>query len=330
MKRWDFVRAPAVAAFLLFLGVPLLSIALMLSWLFSICPAAKLWWRGVCYRFVALFLEAFCRLFAPFTFRFPQDALAQIREVFRNNKRILITCNHQLFSDWIYVWLLYTQLQPNSGALFSIVLKRSLESLPVVGSFLRFLGFLFLNREYSLDQPLIANSLSAWKDEQRLTIVIFPEGRTISDETKKCSEKYAESLNYPLGPFVLVPRYKGAFAILKNAGIDGVLDLTLSYASKGQASAKPVYERYSLRGLAVGTYPTAVQVKPTFYPSETIPLESELEFSAWLRDVFYRKNSFLSGGMHPNFQAHTISSPLLNFLLFISICTVVAAMALLQ
>ena len=95
------------------------------------------------------------------------------------NKPILITSNHQ--SAWETFFLYYTFNDP------IFLLKKELSILPILGSYFKKLGFLFVDRESGFSSiKKIIYSMRNEELKNNRSIIIFPEGTRVKpNEIKK-------------------------------------------------------------------------------------------------------------------------------------------------
>lgn len=90
-------------------------------------------------------------------------------------ERVLIIANHRTEVDWMYLW----DLALRKGCLGSIkyILKSSLMKLPVFGWGFHILEFISVDRKWEVDEPVMRQMLSTFKDPQDgLWLALFPEG----------------------------------------------------------------------------------------------------------------------------------------------------------
>lgn len=103
--------------------------------------------------------------------------------------------NHQCYSDWLYVWILFYFSGIGGGII--IVLKKSLRSIPIASWAMRLWDFIFLST-WEVDRDEIGSSLltlgkRATKHDRPLALLLYPEGTLVSALTRPKSEAYAKS-----------------------------------------------------------------------------------------------------------------------------------------
>ncbi|CAH6723423.1 2-acyl-1-lysophosphatidylinositol acyltransferase [[Candida] jaroonii] len=178
----------------------------------------------------------------------------------------IIISNHQIYTDWLYVWfLLYTS---KLSSTIHIILK-DLSKVPILGYGMRNYNFLFLSRKWEQDKVILTNQLLAidanargsgpangivhtqstnitngvgdvkvWpnqnisKDLYPYTIVLYPEGTVPSLRTTKKSKEYCEQVGKPILNHVLLPRVRGLYLSLLNLrnSVSVVYDITTGYS----------------------------------------------------------------------------------------------------
>ncbi|KIK98802.1 hypothetical protein PAXRUDRAFT_823470 [Paxillus rubicundulus Ve08.2h10] len=140
-----------------------------------------------------------------------RDASGKVVALHLPSKSVIIS-NHQVYSDWWYVWCL-TYVAHTQKDVF-IVLKKSLKWVPLVGPGMQMYGFVFLARSWASDRLQLAKQLSklgkkAEEEDKSFTFILFPEGTLVSKDTRPISRKYAEKMGVPDFCNVLLPRSTG-------------------------------------------------------------------------------------------------------------------------
>lgn len=225
----------------------------------------------------------------------------------------LVTMNHQIYSDWVYLWwLLYAANLQSSP---TIVLKKSLKNVPVFGWAMQLFKFLFLSRKWEEDQKEIHQAttrLAAQKD-QPMWLVLFPEGTVYNQQTYERSASFYERTHHRSLPLTdtLYPRSKGLQAILQ--GFDNEIkilyDFTFVYTPEPPKGHQDVESFYNLKRTFVeGKGPQSVRIYIRRIPVASIPFrESSEAFMSWLaqfwqeKDLIYRK--LRDGELEEQFRA---------------------------
>lgn len=157
-------------------------------------------------------------------------------------ERLVMIANHQLYSDWLYLWwVAYTNRPQMHGHIF-IILKESLKHIPIIGWGMRFYGFIFMSRKFATDAPRISYRLQKLKEVHRgplsgtsgldpMWLLLFPEGTNASANTRKRSVAWAEKQGIKDMQHTLLPRSTGSFFCLNElkGSVHYVYDCTLAY-----------------------------------------------------------------------------------------------------
>ncbi|SCU93824.1 LAME_0F05116g1_1 [Lachancea meyersii CBS 8951] len=243
-------------------------------------------------------------------------------------KSVLIS-NHQIYTDWVFLWwLAYTG--GLAGNVF-IMLKQSLANIPIMGYGMRNYKFIFMNRKWSKDKINLANRLSdmdhnargmgelagkhyatktedgleIWKDKGSsdvdmrqiswpYSLIIFPEGTNLSENTRNKSAVFASKSNLPNFRNLVLPRMTGLrFALqeLRNS-CEVVYDATIGYSGvKQHEYGQDIYRLDEI--FLKGQSPELVDIHLRAFDVHEIPIDDENEFSEWLLKVWKEKDELL-------------------------------------
>ncbi len=216
-------------------------------------------------------------------------------ETRRPPQRDMVIANHQAYMDWVYIWAFLAPL--DRDAVVKIILKRSLGDLPIFGCGLRMVRFIFLRRDWERDKFKFGHRLlDLLGEDMPFSLVLFPEGTTISLRNRAKCEKFAAANGIEVAPrFTLLPRTTGMHFALNTLGahIEGIWDLT--FGLEGTAPTDVPEERWSLTGLFLrGSSPPAVHCHAKFFPIAEVPYEDATAFQAWLYARFAEKDRLLA------------------------------------
>lgn len=147
----------------------------------------------------------------------------------------------QIYTDWLYLWWVgYANTPKTHGALY-IILKESLKYIPIVGTGMRFYGFIFMSRKMAVDQPRMAHRLGKLKTQHTapngekyldpMWLLLFPEGTNASQNGKNKSAKWAAKIGVKDPEHMLLPRSTGIYFCLSElkGTVDYVYDCTVAY-----------------------------------------------------------------------------------------------------
>jgi lysocardiolipin and lysophospholipid acyltransferase len=156
------------------------------------------------------------------------------------NTYTIILANHQTQLDWIYVWF-YAHYR-NAQTDLKIILKESLQKIPVFGWGMSFFGFIFLKRNKAIDMQRISEGLKS--SNSRLWLLLFPEGTIVTQDTRQKTSIYAKNNNISFpAKYVLLPRSSGLSHILNQRGdIKHIYDFTIAFSGiDGDSCPEEIY-----------------------------------------------------------------------------------------
>jgi 1-acyl-sn-glycerol-3-phosphate acyltransferase len=217
-----------------------------------------------------------------------------------------LICNHQLFTDWLYFWLV-GWFRSSHGNL-KIMAKQELRKLPIFG-FLGFnFDFIFLARKWKLDRErIISNLFRAKKDNRPMWLLLFPEGTTHTPEALEKTLQYGEKMGWKGKPKrVLFPKSTGLFHSIRaiQDRAEYLYDFTMAFEGL-DPSKNSAWEFYSFGKIYFeGNGPKSVhlhceRIKLTEIPGivagkEYDPEEqTPAEFDEWLRGQFMLKDELM-------------------------------------
>ncbi|AEO56704.1 hypothetical protein MYCTH_2301905 [Thermothelomyces thermophilus ATCC 42464] len=288
-------------------------------------------------RSFGLLITTMTHWWGPTTIRISGDASVadQIRKTedglveFSFPERMIMIANHQIYTDWLYLWWVgYANAPKTHGSLF-IILKESLKYIPIVGPGMMFYGFIFLSRKMAVDQPRMAYRLRKLKTTHTapdgkkyldpMWLLLFPEGTNASENSRSKSAKWAAKIGVKDPEHVLLPRSTGIYYCLSElkGTVDYVYDCTVAYEGvpRGQFGEKI----FTLGGTYIkGQTPKSVNFYWRRFRIADMPLESQEKFEAWLRERWYEKDAlmeqYISTGRFPPNPADAVSRGLEPFL----------------
>jgi lysocardiolipin and lysophospholipid acyltransferase len=213
--------------------------------------------RDLYYAYMALTKQSFglivttgTQWFSPTTIRISGDAsvAGEMRKTkdgrveFQFPDRMMMIANHQIYSDWLYLWWIGYANTPQMHGHLYIILKDTLRYLPILGVGMMFYGFIFMSRKMSEDAPKIKHRLTQLKTRHGgpmsgakgldpMWLLIFPEGTNLSNNGRAKSAKWAEKQGISDMRHVLLPRSTGSFFVLNElkGTVDYVYDCTVAY-----------------------------------------------------------------------------------------------------
>lgn len=222
---------------------------------------------------------------------------------------LVIMSNHQLYTDWIFVLSLLSWNRA-AGSIY-IVLKRSLQFVPIFGFGMKLCDFLFLNRDWVKDQHKFVRRLNRIsKIDDKCNILIFPEGTTL------CADAFEQMISHSTklkkAPFnhVLIPKVSGTFAALNGLSrLRGILDLTIAYEDEFKGFPE---DRFGLWDVfARHEMPLLTHFYLNRIQKDQIPYSNRTDLTSWLYDLFKEKDNKLSSfKISKQFPNNTVKVPL--------------------
>jgi 1-acyl-sn-glycerol-3-phosphate acyltransferase len=228
---------------------------------------SPLYWydRDMYYKYMAHTKQSFALLsmsvtewWGPTVIRISGDAsvAGQIRQTedgrvqFSFPDRLVLIANHQIYTDWSYLWWVGYANSPQMHGNLYIILKESLKWIPIMGMGMMFYSFIFMSRKMEVDQHRMAYRLQKLKQERMVDgkkvfgpmwLLLFPEGTNITNKAKKKSAEWAEKNEWKVPQHVLLPRSTGAMFCLKElkGTVEYIYDCTVAYEGIPYVSPAP-------------------------------------------------------------------------------------------
>jgi 1-acyl-sn-glycerol-3-phosphate acyltransferase len=271
----------------------------------------------------ALASTTMTRLWGPTVMRISGDASVanQMRKTpdgrveFDFPERLIMIANHQIYTDWLYLWWVGYANTPSMHGHLYIILKESLKYIPFLGPGMMFYGFIFMSRKMAVDQPRMAHRLGKLKEKHEdpvtgktylnpMWLLLFPEGTNLSGNGRGKSSKWAAKIGVKDPEHMLLPRSTGIYFCIKElAGtIDYVYDCTVAY--EGVPRGKFGEDYFTLASMYFqGRPPKSVNLHWRRFRVADIPLDDQVKFDVWLRERWYEKDAlyekYLTSGRFP-------------------------------
>ncbi|ODQ67319.1 acyltransferase-domain-containing protein [Nadsonia fulvescens var. elongata DSM 6958] len=208
--------------------------------------------------------------------------------------KAIIIANHQIYSDWIYLWWFAFTAQVHGGVY--IMLKKSLEKIPLLGWGMKNYNFIFLSRKFELDHETIVTKMASLNKERDWPtwLLLFPEGTNLSGNTRKGTVAYAAKMGYKLPKHVLLPRTTGLrLSLLElNGSIDYLFDCTMAY--EGVTPEEYGQDIFTLKACYLGgNFPKSVSCYWRRFKISNIPYEDETKFEEWVYKIWHEKDELM-------------------------------------
>ncbi|RMZ88607.1 hypothetical protein DV736_g4169, partial [Chaetothyriales sp. CBS 134916] len=218
-------------------------------------------------------------------------------------ERLVLTANHQIYSDWLYLWwAAYTSKM--HGHIY-IILKESLKYMPILSPGILFYGFIFMARKWGSDKSRMEYRLQKLKTRHSgplvgsqsldpMWLLIFPEGTNLSRNTRKQSARWSQKSGIPDLRHELLPRSTGMQFCLEQLGdsVEWVYDCTMAYEGVPIGEYAPEY--FTLRSIYFqGRPPKSVNMYWRRFKTAEIPYQDDAGFEKWILDRWKEKDDML-------------------------------------
>jgi lysocardiolipin and lysophospholipid acyltransferase len=235
-----------------------------------------------------------------------QDKDGMLRMEF--GERVVLMANHQLYTDWLYMWwVCYTNSPPMHGHIY-IILKESLKYAPLLGPAMMFYGFIFMARKWAKDKERMryrlrklstrhSGPMSGSKGEGQLDpmwLLIFPEGTNVSANTRHTSKKFSEKSGIPDMRHQLLPRSTGLQFCLQelNGTVEYLYDCTIGY--EGIPPGKYGQDVFTLRSVYFqGRPPKSVNMHWRRFKVSELPLDDHDKMYDWVMARWREKDELM-------------------------------------
>ena len=232
--------------------------------------------------------------------------------------RVVLMANHQIYTDWLYLWwIAYTNTPPTHGHIY-IILKESLKYVPLIGPAMMLWGFIFMARKWSKDQQRLRYRLQKLNSqhsgplsgEQKgdqldpMWLMIFPEGTNLSANTRASSAKFAAKSGIEDMKHQLLPRSTGLQFCLQELRdtVDYIYDCTIAY--EGIPPGGYGQDIFTLRSVYFqGRPPKSVNMHWRRFRIKDIPMDDADKMHEWTMQRWREKDdlieAFLQNGRFP-------------------------------
>ncbi|PTB63468.1 acyltransferase-domain-containing protein [Trichoderma citrinoviride] len=282
------------------------------SWLYFVNRDIYYDYMSMTKRWFAVTTTFVTQVWGPTTIRISGDesVAGEIRPTedggvqFNFPERLVMIANHQIYTDWLYLWWVGYVNKPAAHGHIYIILKQSLQYIPIIGWGMKFYGFIFMSRKMATDQPRMAYRLGKLKQTKTdpsgkqyrppMWLLLFPEGTNISGNGRRKSAAWAEKNGWKDPEHVLLPRSTGSFFCLNElkGTVDYVYDCTVAY--EGVERGKYGENIFTLSSTYFqGRSPKSVNFYWRKFKVSDIPLDDAGKFDVWLREEWYKKDALM-------------------------------------
>jgi len=214
---------------------------------------------------------------------------------FFQDRGVLLLSNHRCRIDWMFSGFVWCNTILSNGAL-RFILKDSIRGVPIFGWIMTAFMYIFLsrkNREFDVKhiQNMVRYLISSG---DRPTLMIFPEGTDLTDESVVKSQEYSEKHGFPKMKYVLCPKISGVETVLDRLRGHGaaVHDMTLAYKDYRMGEAGDT--RPSEAGMWCGEFPEEVHIAIQRFDADALPAD-RAELERWVLNSFVEKEKLLKG-----------------------------------
>ncbi|GAQ81377.1 lysophosphatidyl acyltransferase 2 [Klebsormidium nitens] len=195
----------------------------------------------------------------------------------------IVVCNHRSDVDWLVGWGMANRVGCLAGA--KAVMKKSSRLLPVFGWSMWFQEYIFLARNWAVDQAILEKGFSQLASYPRPSwLCLFVEGTRFTQAKLRAAQEFAASKGLPVPQHTLVPKTKGFVTAVHHMRheVKAVYDITFA----------PVGFPMSMAGLFQGRG-GEIHVRLQRYDIGALPEDDE-GVAEWCRDVFIAKDKMLA------------------------------------
>ena len=286
-------------------------------------------WRALTKQFFGLLITTMTQWWSPTVVRISgdksvagllnQDESGMLSVNF--GERAVLMANHQIYTDWLYLWwIAYTNAIPMHGYIY-IILKDSLKWVPLIGPGMQYYGFVFMARKWANDQERMRYRLQKLNSRHSgpmasqqqanqqpgagkpqldpMWLLIFPEGTNLSANTRNHSAAWAQKSSQPDLKHQLLPRSTGLQFCLQELRdtVPYLYDCTIGYEGVPHSSPeKPSYASslFTLRSVYFqGRPPKSVNMHWRRFKIADLPLDDHDKMYEWLIQRWHEKDQLL-------------------------------------
>jgi 1-acyl-sn-glycerol-3-phosphate acyltransferase len=223
-------------------------------------------------------------------------------------ERAVLMTNHQIYTDWLYLWwIAYTNAVPMHGYLY-IILKESLKWVPLIGPAMQLYGFIFMARKWSKDQERLRYRLRKLNSQHTgpmggsqgaaqldpMWLLIFPEGTNLSANTRASSSRFAAKSGIPDMKHQLLPRSTGLQFCLQELKdtVPYLYDSTIAYG--GIPPGSYGQDIFGLRSVYFqGRPPKSVNMHWRRFAIKDIPYDDHDKMYEWVLQRWREKDELI-------------------------------------
>lgn len=271
-------------------------------------------YMALCKQYFGLSATVGTQMFSPTTIRISGDSSVkgQLKQLADGRlecdfpERIVLTANHQIYTDWLYLW--WVSYTAGMHGHIYIILKESLKFIPIIGPAMMLFNFIFMARKWEKDQPRLRHRLQklntrhdgplsgseAGGQLDPMWLIIFPEGTNLSRNTRDQSHRWSEKSGTPDLKHGLLPRSTGLEFCLQEVKdtVEYLYDCTIAY--EGTSPGQLASEVFGLRTIYFeGRQPKSVNMHWRRFKVSDIPTHDHKAMEEWVLKLWREKDDIV-------------------------------------
>jgi len=218
----------------------------------------------------------------------------------------LVISNHRSDVDWLVGWVIAQRVGCLGGT--RAVMKKSTQFLPVIGWSMWFSEYVFLARNWTVDEQTLKSGYEKMRGFPRtLWVALFVEGTRFTKAKLLAAQQFAAQAGMRVPQNVLVPRTKGFVSAVQNLRefVPAVYDMTVAISNV--APAPTMLRMFQGKPSVVHVHIRRVQMSQ-------LPQEDE-GITKWCHDAFEIKDKMLDDHEKHNTFGEELYQPLARPLL---------------
>lgn len=207
------------------------------------------------------------------------------RNMNSNYNKMVFMANHSNFLDAYMVPVILKKVFPEHKQLF--ITKYGYSKLPVIGKFLKTNHILLKNNLQEDIQTIKNIAENCYQNNEKIIIIIFPEGKLRYNESIEKSIKWCNKNNLPQYYNCLAPRTNGIYTLLKYFQPDYIIQGLLKYDndSDGKGRFKGVYYSDFIYGNFPNKLNISLELRKNKFNIENLKIFEEQFYHYWKINV---------------------------------------------
>ena len=139
--------------------------------------------------------------------------------------KILLMSTHKSLVDFVHISFLTSKLFPDHRKVY--IMKDFMTKVPIIKKYVKENSIVVTSNKKSTEMQF--NILDNINTNDKIIIIIFPEGGIYNDDNREKSDNFCEKNGIKKFFNVLSPRTKGIWTILNKMNIDTILQTKITY-----------------------------------------------------------------------------------------------------